>query len=98
MNNTIPSLLNRVLKLKDDFQRVGADAWNAWSTGGRAGFILGSLDGEAARYDDSSIYNIFFKAYHSSKHSSIHLTDLDFSQVMEVLDIAERFSKNWIFS
>jgi hypothetical protein len=98
MSNTTISLSNRIVNLRNHFQSVGVDTWNTWSTGDRAGFILGSLDTESSAYNDGSIYDIFFRAYHSSKHSPIHLADLDFSQMMEILDLAERYAKNWIFS
>ena|SRR5271167_2165022 len=97
-NTTIPSLLTRVVKLRSSFQNVGATTWNAWARGDRAGFILGCLDTEAVRYDDHFSYDVFFKAYHSSKYESIHLADLDYSQIMEVFDLADRYAENWIFS
>jgi hypothetical protein len=98
MSNTTISLPNRVLKLKDAFQKIGEDTWNTWDRGNRAGFILGTIDTESIRYDDSFTYDIFYKAYHCSKYSSIHLADLNFIQIMEVFDLAERFTENWIFS
>jgi len=98
MNNTTISLPTRVANLKDAFLNVGADLWNTWARGDRAGFILGCLDTEAVRYDDHFSYDVFFKAYHSSKYDSMHLADLDYSQIMEVFDLADRYAENWIFS
>jgi hypothetical protein len=99
MSNTIPSLPARIAELKQPLiKEVGATIWNNWQSNTRGTFILGILDEGALQYNDNFSYDCFLKAYHTMKGVGGISMNISFDELIIVLEMAERYAKNWAFS
>jgi hypothetical protein len=91
------SLPARAIELKEYILNCVPENWDVLTTSNRAQIILMALDNQAIKYHDNFSYDIFLKGFHTARGQSITM-DISFTELVEVLETAERYAKNWIFS